>query len=227
MSIQKKRVDHAESAEDRAARAVSDAMPKPGESVDHALFRLARSLRGIPSLDNAPAEQLGKLFATWLYSVAGASGFEGDTYDEWWRKFRRALRGVKFPGSDGSPVEAALEAARGQPPKAALFYRSDAVRLLASLCFHLAGCKQGGTFYLAARTAATATGMTPRTALDWLYCFCNDGLLELLEKGRKQTGKAGQYRWVASADVAPGAKPAEKPPTVNPPTEETDDEVPF
>jgi hypothetical protein len=108
--------------------------------------------------------------------------------------FHRALRTIKW-GAGQSFREAALAAERGPIPDIAarLGYKRHLKRLSA-LCLQLQLQWGDRPFPLACRKAAEFLGVSKSEAWRLLNALLVDGVLELICKGTKISGKASEYR---------------------------------
>jgi len=99
-------------------------------------------------------------------------------------------------------------AREAKPPRAALQYEQDELRLLVSLCRELQREAGDKPFYLSGRTAAAQIGVSPRHAATWLKGLVIDGILKLAKAGDRRKREANEYRFVANTRRTQGGSDA-------------------
>jgi hypothetical protein len=158
------------------------------------VMQLARSLKAIPELADAPAQPLRPYVKRWHRLALPVIGTK--PFDETWIDFLRAWPRVKFPlGSE--PVRQVFEAAkRTGTPKVAMQYEQEPLRLLVALCRELQRVAGTGPFFLACRTAGSLLGVDHTTAWRWMFLLQEDGVLKEAEKGSQAKHRASRYRYL-------------------------------
>ena len=134
------------------------------------MFELARALKGIPALADAPAENLGPYVRRW-HTLGVEKGVIGtEPFEETRIDFLIAWPKVKFP-KGAEPMTKVFELAKRAPtPQAALRYEQDGLRLLVALCRELQRASGDKPFFLACRTAGGLLGVKHVTA--WAAGCC-------------------------------------------------------
>lgn len=169
------------------------------------LFDLARRLKGLLHLSDAPASSLIPVVLAWWRRALPA--IRTKDWDETWRDFRNAWELVAFPIGTGPIHEMIRIAARNCEPVEASAYAREPVRRLITVCKALqvaAEMRGADRFYLACRTAAVACGFVGpngyQTAARWLKRLVVDGVLELVRTGIGGTNSrlASEYRFLSS-----------------------------
>jgi hypothetical protein len=174
-----------------------DEAEMPG-AVERKVSRLARALKSLPHLHDAEAADLMPLVSRW-YDLAGEAVQVPRTevqalFTRWWAS-------VIYPNGCG-PIEAALAEADSSPVPAIAAGLGKRLRRLASLVVVLQRYAGSSPVYLGCRTVGRLLGAHHTNAAKWLRRLRAAGLLELVEEGRLRTGKASEYRVVASAAKA-------------------------
>ncbi len=103
--------------------------------------------------------------------------------------------------ASGEKLELAFQRALiATPTNRVSVFHDKAAHVLANLCRELQIIAGPEPFFLACRSAATLLGVHFTTVADWLRGFQTLGILELIEKGKRQPGKVGKasrYRYIA------------------------------
>lgn len=159
------------------------------------LFDLARRLRALPHLNDAPAASAVPYLREWhrlAVPVIGTKPFE-DSLAE----FLRAWKRVRFPHGQ-EPLAMILQAARSAEfPEAADLFEGDAARLLVAVCRELQRAAGDGPFYLSCRKAGELIGLHYTRAADYLAMLADLGIVQVVEVGSAETNRATRYRYLA------------------------------
>jgi hypothetical protein len=175
----------------------------PGQR-EEKLFDLARRLKGMPHLADAPANSL--LDVVWAWWRQAIPIIRTKEWAETWKAFSRAWERVTDPIGT-SPIHEMMRAAasESEPLEASAYTRSP-VRRLITVCKALqvaAEMRGADRFYLACRTAAVACGFDGpngyRTAARALKRLVADGVLELVKAaiGGTNSRLASEYRFIS------------------------------
>ncbi|HEV3020954.1 MAG TPA: hypothetical protein VGX76_00745, partial [Pirellulales bacterium] len=114
------------------------------------MFKLARLLKGIPELAEAPLADLKSIVRRWHDA---ARPWTSTTFDETWMDFCEGWTKVRFPAGT-EPIRQAFDrAAKSTPPDAAANYELPAMRLLIGLCRELQRTAGDAPFFLTDRGA--------------------------------------------------------------------------
>ena len=149
---------------------------------------LARALKGVAELADAPAQSLREYVRRWHEQALPVIGTQ--PFEETWIDFLRAWPRAKFP-LGGEPIRQVFEAAkRAAIPSIAMQYEQPQLRLLVALCRQLQLVAGDQPFFLSCRTAGSLLGVDHTTAWRWLFLLKEDGLLEETEKG--SGGRSGR-----------------------------------
>ncbi|HEV3385766.1 MAG TPA: bifunctional DNA primase/polymerase [Gemmata sp.] len=169
------------------------------------LFDLARRLKGLLHLADAPADSLRIVVCAWWRRALPF--IRTKDWEETWRDFLRAWELVAFPIGTGPIHEMMRATARESEPLEASGYTRSPVRRLVTVCKALqvaAELRGSDRFYLACRTAAVTCGFDGpngyHTAARWLKRLVSDGVLELVKAGIGGTNirLASEYRFLSS-----------------------------
>jgi hypothetical protein len=174
---------------------------EPGQR-EGKIFELARRLKGMPHLTDAPANSLVEVVRAWWTKALPV--IRTKNWKETWQDFSRAWQRVRFPIGTG-PIHEMIRATKSEaePPEASS-YRRPEVRRLIRVCRDLQiACEMRGSdwFYLSCRTASVECGFDGpngyRTAARWLKRLVEDGILELVQPGIRGTTShsASEYRF--------------------------------
>ena len=156
------------------------------------LFDLARILKYI--IPNAPSGELRLVVRHWHQLALPFIATK--EFSATWSDFVAAWQCVKHPA--GRSFKAAADAASGGPVPAVvaeLGYDGD-LRLLASLCWQLQLHWGNQPFPLGCRTACKFLDNSKSEANRLLNALQFDGVLRLVSKGSKTTGKASEWRFL-------------------------------
>ncbi len=181
-------------------RAITESLPATVGRRNQQVFELARVLKGIPRLADAPTDALRPHVRRW-HGLGLAKGLIGtESFDETWANFVHAWPRVRFPrGSE--PLAAVLERAKqSAPPAAALAYEDDRLRLLVAFCRELQHACADHPFFLSCRTAAQLVGVDHVLAWRWLGLLEHDRVLLVTQRGAPGGRRATRYRWSAAAN---------------------------
>jgi hypothetical protein len=158
-----------------------------------AVFDLARGLKALPHLADASLADLKPIVRRW-HRLALAT-IRTKPFEDTWLDFALAWELVKFPAGSGPLDEIfALALAEDLPP-AALAYEEEGVCHLVALCYQLQQHAGADPFFLGCRTAGKVLGVSHVTAWGWLRVLQFDGVLALVRKGTRASGKASEWRF--------------------------------
>jgi DNA-binding transcriptional ArsR family regulator len=209
LSQQKPTEANEASPSDSIKRAISAAIPQswsdgPGEK-DRPEFQLARELKAIPGIAEAPVKSMRETFLKWFAEASAV--MKGKPPEESWHDFGRAWKRVRFPAGQG-PLDAAFARAEAtDPPPEVMWYAQRGARLLAALCRELQRYLPDQPFFLSCRTAARLLGVDHVTASRWLRVLLQDGVIRTAEAGTKTRAT----RYYSGSDCTPPAVAAAAP----------------
>jgi len=159
------------------------------------VFKLARALKGIPSIADRPLPELKPVVRRW--HEAALNFIATPEFEETWCDFVNAWPNVRYALGE-STMDTIMETVlTTQPPAEAGHYEAPAVKRLVGLCALLQQQAGAEPFYLDARTAAKLLETEPMTAWRWLRMLKADGVLVEVEKGKP--GRATRWRWIGGA----------------------------
>jgi hypothetical protein len=181
-------------------RAICGAIPKRTGQRNRQVFELARALKAIPRLADAPADAIEPYVRRW-HKIGLERGTIGTVpFDETRIDFLNAWPKVRFPKGNG-PLAASLARAKSlPPPTVAQRYDTSGLRLLVALCRELARASGGKSFFLACRTAAELLELGENahmTTWRWLRLLVHDHVLEIVDPGNRGKRRAARYRYLA------------------------------
>ena len=181
-------LDLSESVPSGTLSAVLDSLPEgPGER-NRSLFELARRLKRLPHLMDAPAADV-ELVVRQRFKLARPVIRTKD-WKTSWLDFRNAWRNVRPPGGPDNAMELMRAAAAGELPYTAAGYGDEATRKLLAVCVALASEAAGGDFHMSCRIAQEVCGFgCQMTAARRLAAFVGAGLLELVKPGTGGTSR--------------------------------------
>lgn len=180
-------------SQDAIEHAITSTLPKAPGQRNKLVFVLARALKAIPGICDAPAKELCSIVRRWHQLALPVITTE--PFEETWIDFLKAWPKVKFPlGAD--PMTDILQRAVSSPvPKAAEPYEQQRLRLLVALCRELQASAANEPFYLSCRTAGRLLEVDHMTANRWLFLLESDGLLTVAQRGSRETNKATRFRY--------------------------------
>ena len=179
------------------ANAIHACLPVSEGHRNRSLFKLVRTLKGIPAVGNMDPRHLEPIARQWHTLAMPAIATK--EFTESLVDFIRGWGKVRHPR--GQVIRELLGRARINPLPEATKYESKSVRLLAALCRYLQTHAGDQPFPLSARMAAEMLGVPTMTAWRYLYLLQSDGLLSPVTLGDK-SGKATRFRFIADQPQA-------------------------
>ena len=161
------------------------------------VFELARALKAVPRLADAPVDTLEPSVRRWHDLGVASEVIATEPFDETWIDFLQAWPKVKFPKGT-EPMVAVFEKAKAGPvPRAALKYEHPQLRLLAALCRELQRTAGDKPFFLSCETARRLLDASHRMATwRWLSLLLHDRIIQEVEKGDPKKRRASRYRYL-------------------------------
>lgn len=175
-------------------QAIRESLPNGPRKRNRMVFELARGLKAIPELSEAPANDLKEYVRHW-HRLA-ASVIATQAFEETWIDFLRAWPRVKFPKGNEPIMALFAKVKESELPGVAMQYEQEPVRLLVALCRELQRAAGGNPFYLSCRTAGRLLDVDHTTAARWLFLLVSDEVLIEVEKGSQQGRRASRYKYV-------------------------------
>jgi hypothetical protein len=158
------------------------------------VFELARALKALPELVDAPPRELRPYVESW-HSQA-LDEISTKPFEETWIDFLRAWPRVKFPKGE-EPMATIVKNAKSSPlPPEADRFELPGLRSLVSLCQDLQRSAGDGPFYLGCRTAAEILGTDKTTASNWLFLLRVEQIIEVVETGTWAKRRATRYHYL-------------------------------
>ena len=176
-------------------QAIIETLPTRRGMRNNNVFELARTLKAIPQLADAPGKALRPYVQFWhklALPVIGTKPFEDTLID-----FLKGWRRVKFPKGSDPMAEALANAIAAELPEAAIVYEQEQLRLLVSLCRELQRVSGDSPFFLSCRTAGRLLDVDFKTANRWLFLLVEEDVLTLVKKGDASSMLASRYRYTA------------------------------
>lgn len=152
------------------------------DSVRRLIFRLCRHLKS----QNRQADDvtLAELFA------ANEKGLDGLSRDDFRLMMMEGIELVQNPIGEGPLAKAIAMATSLPPPTCAARYDTPAIQAIVALC-QLLHNRDEGPFFLAADALALEFKVDSSSVSRWLRLLVRDGVLAIVEKGRR--GRATTY----------------------------------
>jgi hypothetical protein len=178
------------------AQAMRETLPTGPGRRNRQVFELARALKAIPRLADAPVDTLEPYVRRWHEVGVAKKLIATEPFEETWIDFLHAWPRVKYAKGD-EPMVVILEKAKQQPlPQAASKYEQPQLRLLVALCRQLQAASGQQPFFLSCRTAARLLDVDHVKAWRWLFLLVHRGDLEEVEKGKRGKRRASRYRYL-------------------------------
>lgn len=155
------------------------------------VFNLARRLKAVPSLADAPAAELREIVQDWHRRALPVIGTK--PFDATWAEFVYAWPRVRFPAGQDPLTEILARADEADLPPCARAYDSSETHRLIKLCRELQRSTGDAPFFLSCRTAGRLLDMDHQTAWRRLNMLAEDKLLEVVTPGT--THRATRYRF--------------------------------
>jgi hypothetical protein len=173
--------------------AIAGTLPRgPGER-NRCIFELARRLKA--KLPQATATELRALFRKWHRQALPFIGTKD--FGESWADLAVAWERIRRPAGQSFAAAAAAADTASLPPSVEQLGYDGPLRRLAALCWQLAQQWGDRPFPLGCEIAGKYLGVSVRHAGRLLKALRFDGVLELVAKGNKRTGKASEWRFIA------------------------------
>jgi hypothetical protein len=177
---------------ERICALVAKHQPKGERQRHRKLFRLAQAIKALLG-DGAPTALLKEIFDLWWEDAQAV--VRTKDYNFSFGEFMDAYINCRFAGGlDLANLKAAAK--REELPPAAACY-TEPMQDLVRVCACLQRLWGERPFYLSTRSAAELVGVaSTRTAARFFQVMIRDRLLELIDKGSQETGKASTYRYL-------------------------------
>lgn len=178
------------------AAAIESTLPSYVGQRNRSLFEFARTLKAIPALADAQAQDLRDIVKLWHRQALPVIGTK--PFDDTWAEFVYCWAHVKFPKGEEPMTRMLANAEASDLPLIALNYESPDTHLLIKLCRELQRASGSGPFYLSCRTAGNLLGVDHTHAWKQLGMLVCDGVIQIVEPGTKI--RATRYRYIAPDD---------------------------
>ncbi len=174
--------------------AIRLAVPDAPGPLNRLVFGLARALKAVPELADAPGDAAEEYVRQW-HRLSTEAGIIDASFDDCRIAFLQRWNKVRFPLGEG-PMNIILEKAQAAAlPKCGERYDSEPLRLLVRLCRALQQEAKDSPFFLSCATAGRVLGVDSATASRYLWLLRRDGVLEEVEKGEIRTRRASRFRY--------------------------------
>ena len=177
-------------------RDVLETLPTRSGMRNNNVFELARTLKAIPTLADAPGKHLRPYVRFWheqALPVIGTKAFE-----ETWIDFLKGWSRVKFPKGSGPMSGILSRALEAELPKEAIVYEQEPLQLLVSLCRELQRVHGDSPFFLSCRKAGQLLHVPFKTENRWLFLLVQDGVLDLVIQGSMSGHQASRFRYTGA-----------------------------
>ena len=175
--------------------AISRTLPTGTSQRHRLLFDLARELKAMPALADAPLADLKPIVKEWHRLAVAQIGTK--PFEESWFDFCESWGKVKFPRGTEPMSVIVMKAMEAKLPKVAENYEQGSLRLLVAVCRELQRASGEEPFFLSTRIAGKVLGVSHVTASFWLRGLQHDGILQLVSKGSQSGRKASRYQYLA------------------------------
>lgn len=159
------------------------------------LFELARELKALPHLKDAPLTDLRPIVKQWHDKALPTIGTK--PFEDTWFDFCDGWGRVKRAKGEGLADDLLARAIAAGVPKEAAHYERHELKLLVALCRELQRQSPGKPFFLSCRLAGEQLGVEHHTAARWLRGLQADGILLLVKEGHIAKRLATEYRYLA------------------------------
>jgi hypothetical protein len=184
--------------EERIRDAIKRTLPEKPGNRHRCLFELARELKAIPELANAPLKELRPIVRQW-HELA-LPNIDTKPFDDTWIDFGEGWGKVRHPAGEGPMAEIWKCAQASAPPAAAMQYERPELRLLVSLCQELQRAHGNEPFFLGIAKVAELFDIDISTAGRRLRQLRRDDILELVSEGSRKERRANEYRYIPELD---------------------------
>lgn len=174
------------------SRAIESTLPDAPGQRNNRLFLFVGKLKAIPNVRNLPAPKLFSIVREW-HRRGFPRTSQTTSEDETLASFNGMWARRKFAAGE-NPIWDALEDARSMPPLPGTEDRSPPYRLLAAWWYALHRRNGGAEGYIACEDMAKGLGLSARRAWELCDLLCADGLLQVVERGRR--GRASRHRYI-------------------------------
>jgi hypothetical protein len=157
------------------------------------VFAYVRKLRARPELAARKVQTLKPLAYLWHQSCPPEG--RGPSPEDDWHLFAEAWHQVEQPEGQG-PLDALFAASVTQPLPRILQEESTQLQRLAQLCAALQEQKNLEPFFLGCVQVGQLFGTHWSTANRWLAVLQSLGVLCLVRRGNKMSGRASEYYYI-------------------------------
>ncbi|HUT12138.1 MAG TPA: bifunctional DNA primase/polymerase [Thermoguttaceae bacterium] len=175
--------------------AISRTLPTGTRQRHKLLFELARELKALPGLADAPIAELKPYVREW--HKRALPHIHTKPFEESWFDFAESWGKVKFPKGKEPIAMMFAKAVEAEVPEVAKQYEQTQLRWLVALCRELQRACGAGSFFLDTRTAGRLLGIHHATASRWLRGLRHDGIIKLESRGSREERRASRYRYLA------------------------------
>jgi hypothetical protein len=187
-------------------RAILATIPAHTGRRNRQVFELARALKGIPRLADAPADAMRPYVRRWHRVGLERGVIATVPFEETLIDFIHAWPRVKFPKGNQRVLAIVQRAKDSPPPAVAQNYEGDRLRLLVAICREFQRESGSSPFFLSCRMAAALLGLGENghvSAWRWLELLVHDKVLENVERGERGKRRATRYRYIGDRNTSP------------------------
>ena len=180
-------------------RAILATIPAHTGRRNRQVFELARALKGIPRLADAPADAMRPYVRHWHRVGLERGVIATVPFEETLIDFIHAWPRVKFPKGNQRVLKIVQRAKDSPPPAVAENYEGHGIRLLVAICREFQRESGSSPFFLSCRMAASLLGLGENghvSAWRWLELLVHDKILENVERGERGKRRATRYRYI-------------------------------
>jgi hypothetical protein len=174
--------------------AIARTLPTRGGVRHRLLFELARELKAIPALADAPLSALKPIVRQW--HAAAVPQINTKPFEETWIDFVEGWDRVKFPSGQEPLSMIFAQAIEAEMPEVASDYEQEPVKQLIKFCRELQRRSGIEPFYLDCRSAGRLLKVDHTRVWRWLRLLRFEDILVEVSKGSHDKHRASRFRYL-------------------------------
>jgi hypothetical protein len=166
-------------------------LPQKEGTRHYKVFNLVRELRSLPQFTDADPKIFRPIVKEW-HRLA-LPNIKTKEFEETWIDFLKGWSKMTWKIGENPLSKTFEEAKKLSLPDFAMVYENPKLRLLINWC------KVLNSFFLSVRSVGKFLAVDSMTASRWLFLLEQDGILKLVEKGKrtKEGDNASRFRYIA------------------------------
>jgi hypothetical protein len=183
--------------------AIAKTMPTAIGRRNKQVFELARALKGIPRLADAPVDAMRPYVCRWHRLGLDRRVIATVPFEETWIDFIHAWPRVRFPKGNQRLLRI-VQRAKESISTVPQCYEGAGLRLLVAICREFQRDSGGQPFFLSCHMAAMLLGLGENghvKAWRWLELLVHDDVLDVVEPPQRGKRRATRYRYIGDGQA--------------------------